>query len=154
MMGATATMQHWQTFARLHDAQPDDIPALTALACRLPAAANGEWPVWATLIQAADANVLVATECHLVVGAALTWHHKGAQLARLAWLGVAADARGRGVGQLLLETSIARAAVTGATSVGTRLPADADALHALLNEAGFAAAKGGEMHLSLVRSPR
>lgn len=147
-------MKHFQTFARLHDGMQSDADALWSLSDSLPGGLGGERPVWAALIQAEDAHVLVATECQVVIGAAVIWHHKEAASARLAWLGVVPQARGRGVGQLLLETAIARVALESAAVVTAHLPPQAVVLHDLLAAAGFVDRHNGEMRLLLARTLR
>lgn len=142
-------MAHFQTFARLHEALPADAAALRMLADNLPAGAGGERLVWPLLIEAGGAQVLVATECQVPVGAVVVWHRKDAREARLTWLGVALDARRRGVGNLLLETAIATAAAHRADTMTVRLPADAGPLTLFLLDAGFVQEKGGGMRLLL-----
>jgi ribosomal protein S18 acetylase RimI-like enzyme len=148
-MSLALSMTRLETFARLHDGRPGDVHALWGLSERLPGGLGGEHPIWQTLLQAEDAHVLVATECQLLVGAVVTWHHKGADVARLAWLGVDASARHRGIGRLLLETSIARAEIVGAGEVVAHVPAGAVDLQGLLAKSGFVSVKGGELRLQL-----
>lgn len=148
-MSRTAAMTHLETFARLHEARPADVHALWTFSQRLPGGLGGEHPIWQTLVQAADAHVFVATECGIVVGAIVTWHHKGADAARLAWLGVEASVRRRGIGRLLLETSIARVGIAGAVAVTAQVPAEAVELQALLGDVGFVTVKGGEFRLQV-----
>ena len=147
-------MKHFQTFARLHDGGHEDADALWALSDSLPGGLGGERPVWPALIQAEDAHVLVATECQLVIGAAVIWHHRDSAAARLAWLGVASPARGNGVGQLLVETAIARVGLEGAAVITAHLPPEASSLHGLLVGAGFLVRANGQLRLPLGRSLR
>ena len=140
-------MAHFATFARLHDARPTDVPALRALSDGLPAGRGGERPVWPLLVEAQGAHILVATECQVPVGAVVVWHRKDAAEARLAWLGVAPSARGRGVGSLLLQTAIATAATHRADTMTIRLPAEAAQLAQFLLDAGFVQEKGGGLRL-------
>ncbi|RYG56397.1 MAG: N-acetyltransferase [Alphaproteobacteria bacterium] len=146
-MSLALSMTRLETFARLHEGRPGDAHALWGLSERLPGGLGGEHPIWQTLLQAEDAHVLVATECQLLVGAIVTWHHKGAELARLAWLGVDASARHRGIGRLLLETGIARAEI--ASAVVAHVPVGAADLQALLGKSGFVSVKGGELRLQM-----
>jgi ribosomal protein S18 acetylase RimI-like enzyme len=139
-MSMVVSMTHLATFARLHEGRPTDAHALWGLSERLPGGVGGERPIWQALLLAEDAHVFVATECQLTVGAVVVWHHKGADHARLAWIGVEASARRRGIGRLLLETGIARAEGAGAR---------ADDLQGLLETAGFVATKGGEFRLAM-----
>lgn len=148
-MSVVVSMTHLPTFARLHEARPSDVHALWGLSERLPGGLGGEHPIWQTLLQADDAHVFVATECQLVVGAIVVWHHKGADVARLTWLGVETSARRRGIGRLLLETSIARVGVAGALAATAQVPAEAAELQALLVSIGFASVKGGEFRLQV-----
>lgn len=147
-------LKHFQTFARLHDGGHHDADALWALSNGLPGGLGGERPVWPALIQADDAHVLVATECQLVIGAAVIWHHKDSAAARLAWLGVTYAAQGYGVGQLLLETAIARVGLEGAAVITAHLPPDAAPLHGLLLGSGFIARENGQLRLPLGRKIR
>lgn len=138
-------MAHFETFARLHEATQADVEALRALSAALPAAADGERPVWPLLVDARGAHVLVATECQLPVGAVVVWHHKDTAEARLSWLGVAPAVRRRGVGSLLLEAAIATVAAHRAKALTVRLPSDAADLAQFLSEAGFMREKGGTL---------
>lgn len=151
-MSMVASIPRLKTFARLHEARLGDVHGLWSLSERLPGGIGGEHPIWQTLLKAEDAHVLVATECQLVVGAAVIWHHKGTDRARLAWIGVESSARRRGIGRLLLETGIARADLAGATMVTAHAPGDAADLQAFLADSGFLNAKGGEFRLPLVAS--
>ncbi|KFL32632.1 hypothetical protein JP75_00265 [Devosia riboflavina] len=151
-MSMVTAMARLETFARLHEARLVDVHGLWGLSERLPGGVGGEHPIWQTLLQAEDAHVHVATECQLVVGAVVIWHHKGADVARLAWLGVEASTRRRGIGRLLLETGIARADLAGATVVTAHVPGDAADLQAFLADNGFLSVKGGEFRLPLVAS--
>ena len=147
-------LKHFQTFARLHDGCHDDAAALWALSDGLPGGLGGERPVWPALIQAEDCHVLVATEGQLIIGAAVIWHHKDSAAARLAWLGVSSAAQGFGVGQLLVETAIARVGIEGAAVITAHLPAEATSLHGLLVDAGFIARDNGQLRLPIGRSMR
>lgn len=66
---------------------------------------------------------------------------------RLAWLGVDASVRRRGIGRLLLETSIARAEIAGAGIIAAHVPPQAADMQGLLGSAGFVMGKGGEFRL-------
>lgn len=142
---ARSPMVHFETFARLHEATQADVEALCALSATLPAAADGERPVWPLLFDAHGAHVLVATECQLPVGAVVDSHHKDTAEARLSWLGVAPAVRRRGVGSLVLEAAIATVAAHRARAITVRLPSDAADLAQLLHQTGFVREKGGTM---------
>jgi len=146
-MSPAISLLRLQTFARIHEGNSGDAPALWGLSERLPGGIGGEHPIWHTLLQAENAHVLVATECQLIVGAVVTWHQKGAAVARLAWLGVDASVRRRGIGRLLLETSIARAEIAGAGIIAAHVPPQAADMQGLLGSAGFVMGKGGEFRL-------
>ena len=144
-MLARSPMIHFETFARLHEASQADVDALCAMSAALPAAADGERPVWPLLVDARGAHVLVATECQLPVGAVVVWHHKDTAEARLSWLGIAPSVRRRGVGSLLLEAAIATVAAHRARTLSVRVPNDAADLAQFLHQAGFVREKGGTM---------
>jgi len=142
-------MVHFETFARLHQATQMDVAALRALSMILPAAADGERPVWPLLVDARGAHVLVATECQLPVGAIAVWHHKDTAEARLSWLGVAPAVSRRGIGSLLLEAAIATVAAHRAKVLTVRLSGDAAQLARFLHDAGFVREKGGTLRRAL-----
>ncbi|KKB75822.1 hypothetical protein VW35_18810 [Devosia soli] len=133
-----------QTFARLRRAQIDDIEELVGLSRHFTGTVPdwqgliGDQPDWQGLIGDPGAYVLVATECQLVVGAALLCHAPMAAEARLAWLIVAPDARGRGVGQLLIDMAIGQARSQGAALVEGHEPIGAHGLAQLYLHFGFA----------------
>jgi GNAT superfamily N-acetyltransferase len=148
-MGMLARLTHFETFARIRDAHGADSSALWRLSEKLPGGLGGERPIWQSLLQAGDAHVLVAMEGQQLVGATVVWHQKGAAKARLAWLGVCASARRRGVGRLLVESAAARVAVAGAIAMVAHLPSEAVDLERFLAEVGFAEEKGGELKRDL-----
>ncbi|PXA97861.1 hypothetical protein DMC47_11975 [Nostoc sp. 3335mG] len=149
-MTSAVTTRH-TTFARLHEAHPRDADDLCRLSEKLPGGIGGERPVWQTLLQAIDAHIFCATECQLLVGAIVLWHHRGAGSARLAWLGVDQAARRRGVGRLLLETGLARVGSAGAMVVSAHVRAEMADMPPLLSAAGFFACKGPEWRVRVDR---
>jgi GNAT superfamily N-acetyltransferase len=152
-MSALSSFTHFETFARLHRASPADLPRLKHFAEKL-SAGRGNAPRWARLIDAGDAHVLIATECDVIVGVGVLRHAPSGAVGSLAWLCVAPDARGRGVGTLLLETLIDRARLEGAALLEVRLPAECAGLDKLLYDAGFRQAAGDDWHLSLWNAQR
>jgi GNAT superfamily N-acetyltransferase len=128
-------LAHLSTFARLHRAGPDDLPRLKAMGERL--AGKVALPDWTGVLADERSYVLVATECGQMVGAGVLRHDYSAAEAQLLWLFVNADARGRGIGQLLVETLIGRARSEGGAVLEVAVPAEAAGLAAFCLRSGF-----------------
>lgn len=140
-------LMHFRTFARLGEANWSHVQALGVLAGKC---AGGETarPDWAQLVGKAEGLVLVATECQLLVGAvAVSW--RGGEMAQLEWLGVTPDARGRGVGSLLLASAIDLTRRAGAQRLAACLPEEATPLRALLLDMGYVEQADGALALAL-----
>lgn len=134
-MSSHSPLAHLSTFARLHRAGPDDLPQLQAMGERL--AGKVAVPDWAATLDEEGSYILVATECGQVVGAGVLRHGYSAAAAQLAWLFVNAAARGRGIGQLLVETLIGRARSEGGAVLEAPVPSGAVGLDAFYLRSGL-----------------
>jgi len=133
----SAPLSHLDTFARLHIADTGDIDALTTFSFGIRSRRHLDRSSWQRLVLAADAKVLVATECQLIVGVAILRHAHDTGGARLGWLAVTPDAQNRGVGRLLLGATIDEARAEGAVDLRAMVPEDALSIVPLLQSAGF-----------------
>lgn len=116
-MALRSSMAHFQTFARLRTASTTDLPSIRQFRDRLTPELGLDDSWWATAVSRNGSYVLFATECQLVVGIGVLEHSPSAPEARIAYLCVTPDARGRGIGQLLLQTLVGRARSEGAAIV-------------------------------------
>lgn len=141
-MAQRQTLAHFETFARLHRAHNSDLSQIVKFCARLsPDADPGEaW--WRGKLGQDDAYVLIATECQLIVGIAAIEHAPSAPEARVVFLCVAPDARGRGVGQLLLSTLVGRARSEGAAQIRA-FEGGQQGVAIALRRAGFSELGGG-----------
>jgi ribosomal protein S18 acetylase RimI-like enzyme len=73
----------------------------------------------------------------MVVGAVILRHAGQGSSARLGWLAVVPDARGRGVGQLLLSNAIEAALANGAVELRAMVEPANTPMLALLESFGF-----------------
>ncbi|MDF2799232.1 MAG: Acetyltransferase domain [Devosia sp.] len=116
-MALRRALAHYQTFARLHVASAADGPEIDNFLQRAPSERGLDQEWWRRALAGEGCSVLVATECQLVVGIGVIEHASSAPEAELAYLCVLPDARGRGIGQLLLQTLVGRARSEGAAIV-------------------------------------
>lgn len=147
-MSMPMRLMHFRTFARLCEANWSHVRDLDMLAGKCAGSA-GLRPDWAALVRSSETLVLVASECQLMVGALAVSHRPGEEAAHLDWLGVAPDARGRGVGSLLLATAIDLMRRGGALRLLAPCPAGNDGLAALLADMGWRADEAGHLVLAL-----
>lgn len=139
-MSQAHSLKPYDTFARLRWANRADAEALSALS---GSARGGDFAIenpdqWQQVLDTANLRVLVAVECQILVGACIMRHHPSAALARLSWLAVTPAARGRGIGRLLLETTIDNARAEGAATLQTDTPDSGSVAEHLFATAGFA----------------
>ena len=116
-MALRRALAHYQTFARLHVASAADGPEIGNFLQRAPSERGLDQEWWRWALAGEGCSVLVATECQLVVGIGVIEHAPSAPEAELAYLCVLPDARGRGIGQLLLQTLVGRGRSEGAAIV-------------------------------------
>lgn len=148
-MSAHASFAHFSTFARLRRAGEADLPQLRALSERACGEGKHTALDWPELLQGEGAYVLVATECHLVVGVGILAHGYSAAEASLPFLLVSPDVRCRGIGHLLLETLVGRARSEGGAVLYAAVPERADGLARLYAEHGFFDLGSGEWAFGL-----
>ena len=136
-MSAHASFAHFSTFARLRRAGEADLPLLRALSERACGEGKHTAPDWAALLAGEGSYVLVATECQLIVGVGILAHGYSAAEASLPFLLVSPDARGRGIGHLLLDTLVGRARSEGGAVLHATVPERAEGLARLYADHGF-----------------
>lgn len=134
---------HFDTFARLRRATRGDLPHIGRFCQQLPAGSSILGAGWDEMLHREDTYMLLATECQLVVGIAALQHAPSAPEARLAFLFVLPDARGRGVGQLLLSSLVDRARSEGAALVQALDDGQGIGIAKSLSRAGFFDRGGG-----------
>lgn len=130
-------LAHFDTFARLRYADAADANVLAAFARSIRTRKRLDHAAWRRLLLSEDSVVVLASECDILVGAAILRHPTGAKGARLAWIGVAPDARRRGVGRLLLVTVTEEAQAAGAVELRALVPDEAGPAEHLLQSVGF-----------------
>lgn len=82
---------------------PDDLDALVALENATFTLDRMRVRQWQRHLDSATAKVLVAVRERRIVGAAVIFHRRGSDIARLYSIAVAASERGSGIGAQLLE---------------------------------------------------
>lgn len=135
-------LAHFETFARLHRASIADLRRIEAFSERLGSGAGMDAVWWKEAVCRDSCYALIATEGQLVVGLGVLEHAASTPEAKLVYLCVLPDARGRGIGQLLVQTLVGRARSEGAAVVRACESGQTGIGKALLRS-GFAQLGGG-----------
>lgn len=104
-------------------ARASDLPGLLALEAEFPGDRLSRRS-FRHLLGRANADVWVYEENGALLGDAVVLYRQGARSARLYSLVVARSARGRGIGQALVEHAERRAAAAGCTSIHLEVRSD------------------------------
>jgi len=122
---------------RVRPARLADVEALVRLETASFAHDRLSGRQWRRHVAGASADAWVAVRGEDVVGAALVFHRRGSDIARLYSIAVAAPARGQGIAARLLDAVERRARARGARRLRLEVRVDNAAARGLYERAGF-----------------
>ncbi|HEU4665250.1 MAG TPA: GNAT family N-acetyltransferase [Dokdonella sp.] len=120
-------------------ARLEDLDALVALERETFALDRMSARQWRRHLCSASAEVLVAERADRPVGAAVVFHRRGTDVARLYSIAVSASERGGGIGRALLDAAEQAARARGSRRLRLEVRSDNLAAQALYERAGYRA---------------
>jgi ribosomal protein S18 acetylase RimI-like enzyme len=127
------------TPVQVRRARFDDLGALVALEQSTFALDRMSARQWRRHLRSASADVVVAVRDDRPIGAAVVFHRRGTDIARLYSIAVAAGERGGGIGRALLDAAEQAARARGSRRLRLEVRSDNVAAQALYERAGYRA---------------
>lgn len=142
-MDHQSSLEHFQTYARLHRGDASELEAIQAFCKRAPLSLDDRPRDWKQTLVRDDTYILVATECHLIVGVGVLRHVAGSPEASLDGLFLGSKIGTRGVDQLIVHTLVGRARSEGAAVLHVQNIGKPNTIDWVLIQAGFTEQSAG-----------